>query len=192
MNYSIRRLLSLTCVTCLLTLGCEDMDGYTPVSFIVEGDKAIMSGVIDSDIISHVRELYENHSDVTTIVMQEVPGSIDDEANLTAARLVRSYGLNTVVPTDGFIASGGVDFFLAGVERTIEPGAKLGVHSWGGDGFTGDELPRDDPEHNRYLAYYSEMGIPTEFYWFTLEAAPVEDFHVMTPAEIDQYKITTQ
>ena len=77
---------------------------------------------------------------------------------LQAARLVRSYGLNTVVLADSLIASGGVDFFLAGVERTIEPGAKLGVHTWGGDGFSGAELPRDDPEHNCYLAYYSEMG----------------------------------
>ena len=68
----------------------------------------------------------------------------------------------------------------------------LGVHSWGGDDFTGAELPRDDPAHDLYLDYYSEMGIPTEFYWFTLEAAPVEDVHFMTPEEIAQYKITTE
>ena len=124
--------------------------------------------------------------------MQEVPGSIDDEANLAAARLVRSYGLKTLVPTDGLIASGGVDFFLAGVERIVEPNAMLGVHSWAGDDFTGAELSRDNPEHRLYLDYYAEMGIPAEFYWFTLKAAPAEDIHFMTPEEIAQYKITKQ
>lgn len=150
-----------------------------------------MVGDIDRTLPHRIRELHENYPEVTTIVMQDVPGSIDDEANLAAARLVRRYGFKTLVPDDGLIASGGVDFFLAGVERTVEPGAKLGVHSWAGDNLTGSELPHDDPDHRPYLNYYLDMGIPTDFYWFTLDAAPADDIHFMTPEEIDHYQITT-
>ena len=103
------------------------------------------------------------------------------------------HGFNTHVPADGEIASGGVDFFLSGVERTVDTGALLGVHSWAaGDGTTGADVPRDDPQHQLYLDYYAEMGIPAEFYWFTLEAAPAEDIHPMTEAEIEKYGLLTQ
>lgn len=92
----------------------------------------------------------------------------------------------------GMIASGGVDFFLAGVGRTVDTGGKLAVHSWAGDGVTGDQVPRDDPQHSLYLDYYAEMGIPAEFYWFTLQAAPAEDIYYMTADEMAEYQMTTR
>lgn len=36
------------------------------------------------------------------------------------------------------------------------------------------------------------MGIPSDFYWFTLEAAPAESIHWMTEEELFQYHITTE
>lgn len=185
--------LFLLIVFCLLVTGCAALfDNYAPASFTVDGDQVIMSGVIDSTTPDEVERLIDEHPEVKTIVMQEVDGSADDEANLIASRLVRQHGFNTHVPADGMIASGGVDFFLAGVERTVETGGKLGVHSWAGDGVTGDQVPRDDPQHNLYLDYYAEMGIPAEFYWFTLQAAPAEDIYYMTADEMNQYQITTR
>ena len=53
-------------------------DDYTSAAFTVEGSKARMIGDIDSQLPNRVRELHENHPEVTTIVMQDVPGSIDD------------------------------------------------------------------------------------------------------------------
>lgn len=180
-------------VFCFVATGCgPSSDDYTPASFDVDGERAIMSGVIDGTTPERVQALINEHPEVKTIVMQEVDGSADDEANIVASRLVRKHGFNTHVPADGMIASGGVDFFLAGVERTVDTGRKLGVHSWAGDGVTGDQVPRDDPQHHLYLDYYAEMGIPAEFYWFTLQAAPAEDIHNMTPDEIVQYQMTTR
>lgn len=180
----------------LLTLaGCTQLlgEGYTPAEFAVDGERAVMSGVIDRTTPKVVQALLDEHPNVTTIVMQNVGGSVDDEANLVAARLVRAAGLHTHVPADGEIASGGVDFFLAGVERTVEEGARLGVHSWGGEpGQDGDSVPKDDPQHNLYLDYYAEMGTPAEFYWYTLEAAPASSIHWMSSAEITQYQMTTK
>ncbi|WP_152558771.1 COG3904 family protein [Endozoicomonas numazuensis] len=137
-------------------------------------------------------QLLNENPQATTIVMEYVEGSVDDEANLEAARLVRLNKLNTLVPGDGLIASGGTDFFLAGLKRTIKEGAQIGVHSWAGFGIDdASKLPRTDPEHQEHLQYYKEMGIPADFYWYTLEAAPSDDIHWMTQEEIKRYKVAT-
>lgn len=187
------RHLLLFILLCLFIVGCgASSDEYTAATFDVDGEQAVMSGVIDGTTPERVQALINEHPEVKTIVMQEVDGSADDQANLVASRIVRQHGFKTHVPADGMIASGGVDFFLAGAERTVDSGGKLGVHSWAGDGVTGDQVPRDDPQHRLYLDYYAEMGIPAEFYWFTLQAAPAEDIYYMTEAEMAQYEMTTR
>ncbi|MEL6179103.1 MAG: hypothetical protein AAFS10_09120, partial [Myxococcota bacterium] len=152
--------------------------GDDAVSFQVVGTDAIMNGVIDARTVITVETLLADHPEVTRIVLEDCPGSANDEANLRAARLIRQAELATHVPSNGVIASGAVDFFLAGTTRTadVAGGARLGVHSWGGDGIEGADVPRNDPAHQLYLDYYAEMGIPADFYWFTLEAASADEF----------------
>ena len=36
------------------------------------------------------------------------------------------------------------------------------------------------------------MGIPADFYWFTLEAAPADDIHWMSRDEMETYAVVTQ
>ncbi len=161
-------------------------------AFEVEGTEATMTGVINSSSPDEVRALIDDHPEVTTIVMVDVPGSIDDEANLKASLLVREAGLNTHLNADGAVASGGVDFYLAGVERTFEPGASFGVHSWSdASGNEGKDIPEDDPQHRLYLDYYDRLGIAQDFYWFTLDAAPAGDIYVMTPEDLETYGFAT-
>lgn len=169
----------------------EDLDaGDEAVFFEVLGDEAEMYGVIGPSTPDLVSELLEQHPDVDTIVLVDVPGSENDEANIRAAELIHQAGIATHVPGDGQIASGGVDFFLAGTTRTYEFGAEFGVHSWAdSEGRTGDEIPRDDPEHDLFLDFYSEIGVDEAFYWFTLGAAPAEEIHVMTSDELDRFDI---
>lgn len=168
-----------------LMLLSEEHAGFT-----VEGENAYMKGVISGRTIGRVKALIKDHPEVTTIVMTEVPGSVDDEANLVASRLVRAAGLNTEVPEGGFIASGGVDFFCAGVTRTAHENSTIGVHSWAAPGMNNaNELPKDHEEHERYLSYYKEMDIPEDFYWFTIAAAPAEGMHNMTQEERITYKV---
>lgn len=160
--------------------------------FVVEGADATMSGEIGSSTPDEVRQLIADNPEVTTIVMVDVPGSGDDRANLEASRLVREAGLATHLDADGFVASGGVDFYLAGVERTFDEGARFGVHSWAtSDGIEGKDVDPDDPQHLDYLDYYEEVGISADFYWFTLEAAPADDYHIMTDEELDTYGFAT-
>jgi len=169
---------------------------YEAATFEVEGETASMYGVIDHSTPQVVQSLIDEHPDVTTIVMIDVPGSDDDPANLAAARLVRESGLTVIVPSNGVIASGGVDFFIAGAERIVEPCAKLGVHSWDEDGLDGgiiygNEVSRDDPSHTMFLDYYREMGVPEDFYWFTLDAAPAARIHWMSDEEIIGFGLVT-
>jgi len=169
---------------------------YEAATFEVEGETASMYGVIDHTTPAVVQLLIDEHPEVTNIVMIDVPGSDDDPANLAAARLVRERGFTTVVPSNGVIASGGVDFFIAGAERIVEPCAKLGVHSWDEDGpdggiIYGNQVARDDPSHRMFLDYYREMGVPEDFYWFTLDAAPPERIHWMSDEEILGYGLVS-
>ena len=85
MNYMVQNFFGATCVPCLLAFGYNSLDDYTTATFDGEGGKATMMGDIDSQLPNRVRELHKNHPEVTTKVMQKVPGSIDGEANLTAA-----------------------------------------------------------------------------------------------------------
>ena len=156
-------------------------------AFEIDGDVATMAGTIDGTTPDRVAALVAEHPDVRSIVMRDVPGSVNDEANLEAARKVREAGLSTHLLADSVIASGGTDFFLAGAVRTIEPGARVGVHSWGGGEEEALDLPRDHEAHRPYLDYYGDMGVPADFYWFTLEAAPADGIHWMTEAELEAF-----
>lgn len=169
-------------------------DTITPVAFTVSGTDAVLRGVIDARAITAIEDLLRDHPEVTRVIFQDCPGSVDDTSNLRAARLLRDANLTTHVPADGVIASGGVDLFLAGTTRTadVAGGARLGVHSWGSGPIAGADVPRDDPAHQPYLDYYAEMGIPADFYWFTLDAAGADDIHWMTAEEIARYGLLTQ
>ena len=51
---------------------------YEAAVFEIDGDTARMYGVIDHTTPDRVRELVNDHPDVDTIVMIDVPGSDDD------------------------------------------------------------------------------------------------------------------
>jgi hypothetical protein len=161
--------------------------------FEVEGDTAYLEGELGERIRDKVANLLQENPDLQWISTVYVPGS-DTDSNLEAARLVRGAGIGTYIPADGMIASGGTDFFLSGVQRVVEQGACIGVHSWADDGDRrrAADIPREDEAHKVYLDYYRDIGIDEAFYWFTLRAAPAEGMHWMTEAEIRQYRIATE
>lgn len=175
--------------TLLILAGCSGLPDNEPsATFEIDGDTASMIGIIDSTTPRVVKTLIANHPELKTIMMAYVPGSSDDESNLRASKMIHAAGLATAVAADGVIASGGVDFFLAGTKRTIAEGALIGVHSWAdSEGTIAAELPRDNINHQPYLEFYRDMGIDEEFYWFTLNAAPADSVHWMNRAEIERF-----
>lgn len=164
---------------------------HTPLSFTVSQNEIIATGEIDSNSLDLFEDLMAKHPGIDILVLANIGGSVDDEANVEFARFVRELGLITRVPSNGLVASGGTDLFLAGVHRILEPGACIGVHSWAAEDFTATDLPRNDPEHDRYLRYYQDVKIDEAFYWFTLEAASANDMHWMTSKQVNRFGLTT-
>ncbi len=163
----------------------------SPLSYEVRGDTAYLMGNLDSDTPEIVRRMLREHPDLRELVLLNLPGTVDDDANLEACRLIREAGLHTVVPADGIVASGGVDWLLAGVERRAESGALVGIHSWSVDFYgldvEGRDLPPTHPEHGVYLEFYAEMDVPAGLYWRTLAASSSYGMHWMTPDELERY-----
>lgn len=178
-----------TALSFMALIACVGED-YQPMTFSSDGQTIVARGAIDAGTLDRFREIADRHPAAKTLVLEYVEGSVDDEANLIFSREVRARGFATHVPSQGLIASGGTDLFLAGTNRSLAAGACVGVHSWGGDQ-EGRDVPKSDPIHQEYLDYYDDIGIAGAFYWFTLEAAGADDMHWMTRAETNQFGMTT-
>lgn len=164
---------------------------------VLDGDTAIeMNGVINRSSLDNFNRIIAAFPNVTTINIKNCDGSSDDETNLKLSVLVHQKKINTHLMKDGLIASGGVDFFLAGIKRTKDANTRVGVHSWAGGGQVATDFPVGHAEHQKYINYYVSVGFTQkqaeDFYYFTINAASAENVHWMTDAEIATYNILTQ
>lgn len=176
---------------CLICPACAADSGHSTLEFSIRDNRIIASGEIDGNALTDFMDIIDTTPGIDALVLQNIGGSVDDDANLEFGRQVRDLGLATIVPSDGLVASGGTDLFLAGIRRTLEPGACVGVHAWAAEEFTATDLPRSDPLHVPYLEYYAELGITPDFYWFTRDAAPAERIHWMNADEAARFAIST-
>lgn len=163
----------------------------TRTEFTVDGNLLILEGALDGETLAAFEAALDAAPGIDTLVLRHIEGSLDDEANLVFSQRVRELGLTTVVPSDGMVASGGTDLFLAGASRRLEPGACVGVHSWATDTYDAQDLSRDHAEHDPYLDFYENIGIDPDFYWFTIYAAGADDMHWMSAEEAQEWDMTT-
>lgn len=180
--------------TISLTSAAQDLREVTVFQVTGAGqDVLLMQGTINSDTPDQLNAILRAEPQIQTIVLLQCLGSSDDEANFPMARGVRERGLNTHLTAESEIYSGCVDFFLAGYARTMEPGARIGVHSWydDDDEMDGVDYPRDAPDHELNRRYVEDMLGTDAFYWFTLEAAPADGMHYMTYDEIARFGLLT-
>lgn len=162
--------------------------------FVIDANTIEMNGIVDGTTPAQFRKMMAQYPTVKTLRMVDCPGTENDDANLSLARMVRRAGLNTHVPANGSIRSGGVELFLAGVKRTQEPGAEFGVHSWQDeDGREARDYAANNPVHAAYVNYYIDMGFDRDtarnFYSFTNTAAPANGIHYMTGNELARYRL---
>ena len=180
----------------LFTLWSGYLNLVETTDFRVEGAVVRMSGEINGKTYDRFVELHEANPQITTLYEDTVPGSLDDETMIGLSYYVRRQGLQTMIGCESAIYSGGVDLFLAGVERIFDCADKnvtpqIGVHAWS-DGFKqATDYPRGSPEHESNRKYVEDMLGRDDFYWFTIRAAPADGIHLMTRAEIDRYGLVT-
>jgi len=194
---SVGILISLLVAFAVWAIGYEQLsvlvqNQFEITEFEVRDDKLFMSKVINSQTLGQFEEIMAENPNITTLVELEVEGSMDDETMIALAYRVRELGLNTHLTSKSAIYSGGVDLFLAGVERTMEPGAIIGVHSWSDGVKDAKDYPRDAPEHENNRAYIEKMLGDDSFYWFTIYAAPADEMYSMTEEEIVEYGLVTK
>ncbi|WP_152559620.1 hypothetical protein [Vibrio sp. ER1A] len=162
--------------------------------FSIDGNKAILTGDLGTQTYLQLQKITRDYPDVNTIVLKAVNGSVNDDINLHTGNLLRNSGLNTEIPEGGFAYSGGVDLFSAGVERKVKTGGILGVHSWCcSQGKTADKLSKDNPAHHDQLIFYKKMlgdPIGSQFYFFTIHAAPFRGIHKMTREELERFGLS--
>ena len=191
----INFLIKTSIVTFALSVTAQDLENESDFQ-LAQGrsDILLMQGTINSDTPVQLNVILNKSPSITTIVMLYCPGSSDDEANFPMARAVRARGINTHLTSSSDIASGCVDFFLAGSQRSMERGAKIGVHSWYDDDDKKDatDYPTGSPEHELNRKYIEDMLGSDAFYWFTINAAPADGLHYMSEQEITEYQLLTQ
>ena len=154
------------------------------LEFIVRGNDAVVIGTTDAYSRNVISDFTKKHPNVKRLILLSVPGTHDLVTNTRLVRDIRKAGLATHVPSEGRIASGGVSWFIAGNPRTIECGAKIGVHSWGSEiGQQGDETFFDQ-HRSMQRNFLKDMGIDPDFYEFRINAASPDDIHWMSMDEM--------
>ncbi|WP_409433391.1 alpha/beta hydrolase [Litorimonas sp. RW-G-Af-16] len=159
--------------------------------FEVEGSRAYGYGFTDDRSVGVVKRLMRDHPEVDTLVLHKMSGTQHADANLKLARRIRKLGLNTHVDADSIIASGAVDLFLAGVRRSAECGAKIGVHAWSVGGIMDAQDAYFDDRKRFQENFLRDMGVDPDFYVFTREAAPAADIYWLTPADMTRFGVLT-
>ena len=61
----------------------------------IKGNEALLSGVLGTTTYKQIKDLVTNHPKVKTLVLTDVPGSMNDAVNVHTGRLVRNAGLTT-------------------------------------------------------------------------------------------------
>jgi len=161
--------------------------GLTPATIELKENKAYVNGALGKIFYKKLKKTIEKNPNLETIVLLDIPGSVNDEWNLKSCLLIYEKGLNTELQKNSIVESGGTDLFVSGKKLIIADGAKIGVHSWDGGEKPATEYPKNHLEHKMFLDFYNKVEIDTSFYWFTLKAAPADGMYFMTKQEIEKY-----
>lgn len=163
--------------------------------FKMSEDKEIveMNGTINSSSLSNFNKLLAKYPTIKKINIKNCDGSSDDAVNLQLSKKVYDLNIEIHLNNKAEIASGGVDFFLAGKKRTRGTGTRIGVHSWSNGIYEATDFPEGHANHLPYINYYKSVGFTDAeakaFYYFTIKAARASSIHWMTEAEIIKYKM---
>lgn len=162
------------------------------LKFTARGDVAIGNGYTDGRSVGMVRGFLRDNPQVRTLVFGKALGTKDADRNFIIGREIRRRGLNTHLTRRSVIASGAVDLFLAGVERTMDCGALIGVHSWSSGDYYYPARIGSDPRQKLHERFLSDMGVDPDFYAFTRDAALPDDMYYLSGEDIARFGLLTE
>ncbi len=187
--------LSVSILVCTSCREHNETDVYG-IFQVLDEQTVQIDGVVSTSTIEDFELMLEDYPLLKDIQIKEIPGSNDDEINLEISLMIHEKGMSTHLLENAVIASGGVDLFLAGINRTSEGGTMIGVHSWSNGTDEATDFPEGHEEHLPYIEYFMNIGFTQQeaedFYYFTINAAPFSSIHYMTEEEIDLYSIFTE
>jgi len=185
---------ALALIVLIVAIFNQPENGDGALRFDVKGEQAYVYGTTDSASAGDIDALIRENPRVNTLVLKYMPGTVDADQNLRLARSVRRNRLKTHLDRDSRIASGAVDLFLAGRERTMACGARIGVHSWSIVGLENYEPRKDfyDARKRQQEGFLRDMGIDPAFYLFTRDAASPQDIHILSVDEINRYHLLSE
>lgn len=165
-----------------------------PMRFdLTSGGTLKAEGSIDVGAATRFAEEIEARGEyVKTVSLNSPGGSVDDA--LTISKLIREKGLDTKVVSKGLCASSCPLVFAGGVAREAQKDAVVGVHQV----FNGGQ-DRPSPEQAmsgaqsttaRIARHLEEMGIGAGL-WINALETPPDRLYYLTPAEMAQFKLTT-
>lgn len=164
----------LLCGCGITTLPEEEIEPTASARFRAEGMTLIMRGTIDDTTSKRLQKVLDENPGISTLVLDQVPGGTEFRHVTAVGRLVRQRRIQTRIPQQGIVLMGGLDVFLAGTQRSITLGARVGIFAWQSNDSEGNpidasSLPRTHPLHRPYLDYYQSIGVDPDFYWFVLK-----------------------
>lgn len=160
--------------------------------FEADGDVAYGYGTTTNRSVAQIGRFIRKNPDVKTLVFRNMPGTRNTVANAAIGRKIRRAGLGTHLESGSMIASGAVDLFLSGKTRTMDCGARIGVHSWGSPMGYGAQDALWDTHRSLHESYLRDMGIDPAFYVFTRSAAPPESIYWLSYADIKRFDLLTE
>jgi len=165
--------------------------------FELQGETAYVYGGTDSSSYGIAKRFFDDNPQVNRLILKRMPGTQDADTNLRIARLIRRRGITTHLEANSYIASGAVDLFLSGAERTMECGAKIGVHSWSyhSQNNIGVYSPKNlgaDRRQNIQEKFLRDMGIDPNFYVFTRDAADADGIYLLLPKDVARFDLLTE
>lgn len=160
-------------------------------TLVVEDRIAYAYGSTDADSFDDVRRQLDENPQLETIVLKNVPGTTHLYENTRIAQMIRARGLDTHLESGSFIASGGVDLFLAGKERTMECGALIGVHSWQDQEGQSPRTLGHDPIEDRMEDFHQSLEVDPDFYGFARDAAPHSALYFLNRDDLERFDLLT-
>ena len=183
------------CFCIVLLSNCKKgyQDRFGPF-YILNDTTIVMNGDMGSRVDNQFDRLISKYPNIKLMIMEDCPGSRNDEQMFKAALQLHSLSINTHLPSNGKIQSGAVDLYLSGNKRTMVEGAKIGVHAWSDGSSSATDYPTNHSEHQLYINFYKSIGYSQQdaesLYFFIINAAVPEDIHWMSEQEIIDYQIT--